>query len=73
MSNTASESASPVDSRPDSTSTIAPAAVEGDTMERLFQALFYRIAAVYSRTIPKHIRRLEETAILVLVETRRRR
>ena len=42
-------------------------AVDGDTMERLFQALFYRIAVLYARTIPKHIRRLGETAILVMV------
>lgn len=41
---------------------------DGDTMERLFQALFYRIAVLYARTIPKHIRRLGETAILVMVE-----
>ncbi|UJR25000.1 hypothetical protein I4U23_006361 [Adineta vaga] len=41
-------------------------AIDGDTMERLFQALFYRIAVLYARTIPKHIRRLGETAILVM-------
>ncbi|CAF0793956.1 unnamed protein product [Adineta ricciae] len=41
-------------------------AVDGDTMERLFQALFYRIAVLYARTIPKHIRRLGESAILVM-------
>jgi hypothetical protein len=45
-----------------------PFPVDGDTMERLFQALFYRIAVLYARTIPKHIRRLIETAILVMVK-----
>lgn len=40
---------------------------DGDTMERLFQALFYRIAVLYARAVPKHIRRLGETALLVLV------
>lgn len=44
-----------------------PNNADGDTMERLFQALFYRIAFLYARTIPQHIRRLGETAILVLV------
>jgi hypothetical protein len=44
-----------------------PPTAEGDTMERLFQALFYRIAVIYARAIPKHIRRLGETAILVMV------
>lgn len=39
---------------------------DGDTMERLFQALFYRIAVIYARAIPKHIRRLSETALLVI-------
>ncbi|CAF1070421.1 unnamed protein product [Adineta steineri] len=43
-----------------------PVTVDGDTMERLFQALFYRIAVLYARTIPKHIRRIGETAILVM-------
>jgi hypothetical protein len=42
-------------------------APEGDTMERLFQALFYRMAILYARAVPKKIRRLEETAALVLV------
>lgn len=42
---------------------------DGDTMERLFQALFYRIAVIYARAIPKHIRRLGETALLLLVES----
>ena len=46
---------------------IAPGNGEGDTMERLFQALFYRIAVLYARAIPKHVRRLGESAILVLV------
>ena len=46
---------------------IPPPTAEGDTMERLFQALFYRIAVIYARAIPKHIRRLGETAILVMV------
>jgi len=44
-----------------------PTTADGDTMERLFQALFYRIAVLYARAIPKHIRRLGETALLVLV------
>ncbi|CAF2900618.1 unnamed protein product [Rotaria sp. Silwood2] len=43
-----------------------PPTADGDTMERLFQALFYRIAVLYARTIPKHIRRLGETVILVM-------
>lgn len=47
---------------------IAPPAVEGDTLERLFQALFYRLAVIYSRAIPKEVRRLGETAILVMVD-----
>ena len=46
---------------------IPPPLADGDTMERLFQALFYRIAVLYARSIPKHIRRLGETALLVLV------
>jgi hypothetical protein len=46
---------------------LPPPLADGDTMERLFQALFYRIAVLYARAIPKHIRRLVETAILVLV------
>ena len=48
---------------------IANAPADGDTMERLFQALFYRIAVLYARAMPKHIRRLGETAILVLVSS----
>jgi hypothetical protein len=48
-----------------------PFPVDGDTMERLFQALFYRIAVLYARAIPKHIRRLIETAILVMVNKRK--
>jgi len=44
-----------------------PPTADGDTMERLFQALFHRIAILYARSIPKNIRRLEETAILVLI------
>ena len=46
-----------------------PQTIEGDTMERLFQALFYRIAVIYARAIPKNIRRLGETTILVMVFT----
>jgi len=46
---------------------IPPQNADGDTMERLFQALFYRIAVVYARAIPKHIRRLGESAILIMV------
>jgi hypothetical protein len=49
-----------------------PPTADGDTMERLFQALFYRIAVLYARAIPKHIRRLGETVLLVLVEINRR-
>jgi len=45
---------------------ILPPTADGDTMERLFQALFYRIAVIYARAIPKHIRRLGESAILVM-------
>ncbi|CAF0767749.1 unnamed protein product [Rotaria sordida] len=45
---------------------IPPQNADGDTMERLFQALFYRIAVIYARAIPKYIRRLGETAILVV-------
>lgn len=45
---------------------------DGDTMERLFQALFYRIAVIYARAIPKHIRRLSETALLVIVGDQQR-
>ncbi|CAF4995009.1 unnamed protein product [Rotaria sp. Silwood1] len=45
---------------------IPPQIADGDTMERLFQALFYRIAVIYARVIPKYIRRLGETAILVM-------
>ncbi|CAF0827015.1 unnamed protein product [Adineta ricciae] len=48
---------------------IPPQNADGDTMERLFQALFYRIAVLYARAIPKHIRRLGETAILVMAIT----
>jgi hypothetical protein len=44
-----------------------PPTADGDTMERLFQALFYRIAVLYARAIPKHVRRLGETAIFVMV------
>ncbi len=44
-----------------------PPFADGDTMERLFQALFYRIAIIYARAIPKHIRRLGETSLLVVV------
>lgn len=46
---------------------IPPQNTDGDTMERLFQALFYRIAVLYARAIPKHVRRLSESAILVMV------
>jgi hypothetical protein len=46
---------------------VPPQTADGDTMERLFQALFYRIAVIYARAVPKHIRRLEESAILVMV------
>ena len=46
---------------------IPPQTADGDTMERLFQALFYRIAVIYARAIPKHIRRLSESALLVMV------
>jgi hypothetical protein len=46
---------------------IPPPTADGDTMERLFQALFYRIAVIYARAIPKHIRRLSESALLIMV------
>lgn len=46
---------------------IPPQNTDGDTMERLFQALFYRIAVIYAHAIPKHIRRLGESAILIMV------
>lgn len=44
---------------------------EADTMERLFHALFFRLAVMYSRAIPKHVRRLGETAILLMVIQRK--
>jgi hypothetical protein len=56
---------SPIQQRPPPR--IPPQNADGDTMERLFQALFYRIAVVYARAIPKHIRRLGESAILIMV------
>jgi hypothetical protein len=68
MSNNPTDTATPVrpmDQRPPR---IPPQIADGDTMERLFQALFYRIAVIYARAIPKHIRRLGETAILVMVD-----
>ncbi|CAF3899250.1 unnamed protein product, partial [Rotaria sp. Silwood1] len=43
-----------------------PLTADGDTMERIFQALFHCIAILYARSIPKNIRRLEETPIFVL-------
>jgi hypothetical protein len=46
---------------------IPPQTTDGDTMERLFQALFYRLAIIYARAIPKHIRRLGESSILIMV------
>lgn len=67
MSDTPTETVAqvpPIQQRPPR---IPPQAADGDTMERLFQALFYRIAVIYARAIPKHIRRLSESAILVMV------
>lgn len=58
--------ASPTQPRPPR---IPPQNTDGDTMERLFQALFYRIAVLYARAIPKHVRRLSESAILVMVKS----
>ena len=45
----------------------SPTTTGDETMERLFQALFYRISVLHVRIIPKPIRRLEEAAILVMV------
>ncbi|CAF1596771.1 unnamed protein product [Rotaria magnacalcarata] len=69
MSNNASEVISTVrvnQQPPPPPPRIPPPTADGDTMERLFQALFYRIAVLYARNVPKHIRRLGETAILVM-------
>ncbi|CAF4413839.1 unnamed protein product, partial [Rotaria socialis] len=68
MSNNASEVISPVrvNQQQPPPPRIPPPTADGDTMERLFQALFYRIAVLYARNVPKHIRRLGETAILVM-------
>jgi hypothetical protein len=67
MSNTPIETIPPVRPNQQRPPRIPPPIADGDTMERLFQALFYRIAVLYARAIPKHIRRLGETALLVLV------
>lgn len=71
MSNSPSEPTPPVhtnqEQRQIPPQRIPQTAADGDTMERLFQVLFYRIAVLYARTVPKQIRRLEETAILVMV------
>lgn len=37
--------------------------------ERLFHALFYRVALTYARAFPKPVRRILEFAILVKVRT----
>ncbi|CAF3865869.1 unnamed protein product [Rotaria sordida] len=66
MSNIPNEVIPPVRINQQQPPRIPPPTADGDTMERLFQALFYRIAVLYARTIPKHIRRLGETAILVM-------
>ena len=67
MSNVPTDPGAPVRPAPQRPPRIPPQPADGDTMERLFQALFYRIAVIYARAIPKHIRRLGETAILVMV------
>lgn len=67
MSNIPTEQIPPVRLNQQRPPRILPPTADGDTMERLFQALFYRIAVLYARAIPKHIRRLGETALLVLV------
>ncbi|CAF0894826.1 unnamed protein product [Didymodactylos carnosus] len=43
-----------------------PGNQDGDTMERLFQALFYRIAVLYARAISKYIRRLIEFVFILM-------
>lgn len=67
MSNIPSETVPPTQQNPTRTPRMPTVPADGDTMERLFQALFYRIAILYARAVPKHIRRLGETALLVLV------
>ena len=67
MSDTPTDTAAPVHPIHQHPPRIPMQTNDGDTMERLFQALFYRIAVIYARAIPKHIRRLSESAILVMV------
>ncbi|CAF0973133.1 unnamed protein product [Adineta steineri] len=66
MSNSPTDTVTPVRPTQQRPPRIPTQTADGDTMERLFQALFYRIAVIYARAIPKHIRRLGETAILVM-------
>ncbi|CAF3804267.1 unnamed protein product [Rotaria magnacalcarata] len=66
MSDIPTDRITPVHQTQQQTPRIPPQIADGDTMERLFQALFYRIAVIYARAIPKHVRRLGETAILVM-------
>ncbi|CAF2843829.1 unnamed protein product, partial [Rotaria sp. Silwood2] len=66
MSNIPNEVILPVHINQQQSPRIPSPTADGDTMERLVQALFYRIAVLYARTIPKHIRRLGETAIRVM-------
>ncbi|CAF4583339.1 unnamed protein product, partial [Rotaria sp. Silwood2] len=66
MSNIPNEVILPVHINQQQSPRIPPPTADSDTMERLVQALFYRIAVLYARTIRKHIRRLGETAIRVM-------
>jgi len=67
MSNSPTDTITPVPPTQQRPPRVPPQTADGDTMERLFQALFYRLAVIYARAIPKHIRRLGESAILVMV------
>ena len=40
---------------------------DGNVMQRMFQLIFFRMAVIYSQTIPKHGRRFGEMIILLLV------
>ncbi|CAF2663208.1 unnamed protein product [Rotaria sp. Silwood2] len=66
MSDIPTDRVTPVHVIPQRQPRIPPQIADGDTMERLFQALFYRIAVIYARVIPNYIRRLGETAILIM-------
>ena len=63
MSNIPNETISPMDIGQQR----SPTTADDETMERLFQTLFYRISILYARIIPKPICRLEETTILVML------